>query len=140
MSAADPIEALVALLRADAPLAELVVGRVYGGEIPRAAVAAMPQRCVLLDPAGGGFIGQAFQDYSDIRVDVHCYGETRRDAWHVHLACRDALKQMRSQTIAGVRLLWARSAGGGVLAREPDTEWATAVSSWQVLAGETLVA
>lgn len=134
----DPLWALVKMLRDDSLVGELGAN-VYAGEIPRAAIEEMPKRTILLNPAGGGLIGRAFQEYGDIRVDAHCYGQTRRDAWIVHLAVHTALKQMRSQTISGVRLFWARVSSGGVVTREPDTEWPVCLSSWQVAVGETLV-
>lgn len=143
----DPLWALVKMLRDDATISELGA-QVFAGEIPRIEVGGdpargiqpMPKRVVLLNAAGGGLIGRAFQEYGDVRVDVHCYGQTRRDAWIVHLAVRTALKQMRSQTISGVRLMWARAAGGGIVTREPDTEWPITLSSWQMLVGETVAA
>lgn len=135
----DPLWALVKLLRADETIGELDA-HVFAGEIPRTEIELMPRRTVLLNPAGGGLLGRGFQEYGDIRVDVHCYGETRRDAWVVHLAVRTALKQMRSQTISGVRLMWARSSSGGTITREPATEYPVCLSAYQVLVAEVAVA
>lgn len=136
---AEPIAALVAFLKDDPDSAALTAGRIYGGELPREQVPDMPRAAVVLRPAGGGSIGRAYQDYGDRRIDVDCFGDSPKAAWGLHLAVHDALKHLRRAVHAGVLLHWARESAGGVLARDPDTDWPIAASSWQVLAAEVEV-
>jgi hypothetical protein len=133
---ADPIEALVTWLKADADTAALVGTRVFGGELPTAQNASMPRRCVVIQPAGGGIMGNAYQDYGDFRVDVDCYGETPYEAWRTYLAVAGALKHLNRELSEGVLLHWARASGKGVSGRDPDTDWPITFASFQVLAAE----
>ena len=132
----DPIGALVAWLRAAVPLGELVEGRVYGGELPREQVGAMPRPAVVLRPAGGGLFGRAYQEVGDVRVDVDCYGSVPLEAWQVYLAAYEALKHLRREVVVGVLLHCATPSSKGVLARDPDTNWPVCLSSYQLLAAE----
>ncbi|MEQ8834274.1 MAG: DUF3168 domain-containing protein [Miltoncostaeaceae bacterium] len=132
----EPIAALVALLQTDPPTAALTSGRVYGGELPREEVPQMPRAAVVLRPAGGGLLGRAYQAWGDVRVDVDCFGATPKAAWDLHRAVRTAMKAMRREVHDGTLIHWARLSADAVLARDPDTDWPTAPSSWQVLAAD----
>lgn len=133
--AADPIAALVAYLKA-VPVAG---GRVYGGELPRAQNASMPRAAVVLKGAGGGVLGQGYQNYGDLRVDADCYGESPLAGWQLYLEVYALLKHLRREVAAGVLLHWAKSSSRGISARDPETDWPLTVSSWQVLASEVEV-
>lgn len=111
--------------------------RIYGGEILRADIDEMPRGAVVLSPAGGGLIGNAYQDYGDVRVDVDCYGATPYEAYTLYLAVYASLKHLR-RSIAGDQVLlhWARASSKGTEARDPETDWPVVTSSWQVLAAE----
>lgn len=134
---ADPIAAIVAFLKADDAVAALASSRVFGGELPTRETKNMPRAAVVVKPAGGGLLGMVDQDYGDQRVDVDCYAQTAHDAWSLHLAVYAALKHMRRGVHAGTLLHWAKPSSRGTLARDPDTDWPDAISSWQVLAGES---
>lgn len=121
-------------------MAALVSTRVYGGELPKGDVALMPRATVVVKRAGGGVIGTAYQDYSDVRVDVIGYGANLLQADQVFLTVHDALKHMRSAVYASTLLHWARLSAGAFTGRDPDTDWATCLSSWQVLASEVAAA
>lgn len=133
---ADPVAAVVAFLKSDPLLDSLHGGRVFGGELPAHEAKQMPRAVVVVQPAGGGLLGTADQDYGDTRLDVDCYAATAHEAWLLHLAVSRELKHVRRSVLAGTLLHWARPASGGTLARDPDTDWPIAVSSWQVLAAD----
>lgn len=138
MSAApSSIVALMEHLKSDTAVAEIVGERVFGGEIPEDEVADMPEATVLIKRAGGlDVIGQGYQDYGDIRVDVLCYEATPFLAEALYLAVFPAMKHLRRTTYGDCVLHWARHAGGAIPLRDPDTDWPILFSSWQVLAGE----
>lgn len=131
----DPIAAVVAVLNADADVAALVAGRVFGGELPREQVESMPRAAVVVSPAGGPG-GRGYQDFAKVRVDVDCYGATPRDAWLLHLAVRTALKHLRRTVAKGVLLHSADVSADGASGRDPETDWAVTVSSYLVSVAE----
>jgi len=133
----DPIAAIRTVLLADTATAALVSTRIYGGEVPAAVEAAMPQGSIVLSPAGGlPNPGGGFQQYGNTRLDVCCYGATLNQAWQIYLAVYTALKQMRSQHASNVLLHSVTVVSKGVLARDPVTQWPTALSTFNVLASE----
>lgn len=133
----DPVAAVVAALKADADVADLAGGRVFGGELPAREAKSMPRAAVVLKPAGGGLLGAATADYGDQRLDVDCYAATPLSAWELYLAVYTALKALRRSVHAETLVHWAKPSTKGTLARDPDTDWPITVSSWQVLAGES---
>jgi hypothetical protein len=143
MAEPNHVNALVAFLRADADVAARVSARVFGPDgVPKSQNTSMPQPAIVVSAAGGlGAIGAAYQDYSDKRVDIACYGRTQAESYSLFLAVRQALKDMQRIIVsdqAGQRavLHWARIAADGVTARDPVTEWPMTLSSWQVLTSE----
>jgi hypothetical protein len=140
-AAVDPIRAVRAFLLADDDIADLVDTRIFGAAVPEELEDGMPQACIVLNPAGGGLIGRAYQNYGDTRIDVYCYGATLHEAHEVYLAVYGALKHLRREQVFvdlsdSVLLHWARASSKGVLATDPMTQWPTCLSSWQVLAAE----
>jgi hypothetical protein len=133
---ADPIDGLVAFLKLDSEVASLSGGRVFGGELPGRESKSMPRPAVVLKPAGGGLLGTGTLAAGDVRVDVDCYGKQPHEAWRLYLAVGEALKNLRRGVHGGTLLMWARPSSRGTLARDPDTDWPVAVSTYQVLAGE----
>lgn len=140
MSVPDPIGALVAFLKADADVAGEVGTRVFGGELPRGETASMPRKAIVLTPSGGGFIGSGYQEYGDIRVDLHCYGETPKEANDVWRAVHPALKQLRRALQGPCLLHWARPAGGPLTLRDPDADWPFTLATYQILVAEVAAA
>lgn len=138
---ADLLAALVIYLKADAGLTGFINGEVFGGELPREENVDMPQRCVVLNLAGGGMLGRAYQDYGDRRVDTFCYGRTLHEAEQVHMKVRAALKQLtRAKVVTpsgNVLIHWARLSSDGATGRDPETTWPLSLASYQVLAGDT---
>ncbi len=133
----SPIAALVEHLKADTTVADDVGTRVFGSEIPEDERSSMPEATVVVKRAGGlDVIGQGFQEYGDIRVDVLCYAATPFLADELALAVQPALKQLRRTVYEDCVLHWARASGGALPLRDPDTDWPIVVSSWQVLVGE----
>lgn len=137
MAPPDPTAALVAFIKADSDVKELVSERVFAGELPRTETDEMPRQAVLIQPAGGGVMhGNAYQQYGDQRFDVRCYGTTPLDSWSLYLAVYGALKELRRAVHEEVLLHWARTAAKGATGRDPDTDWPLTISSWQVLVAE----
>lgn len=100
----------------------------------------MPRYAVVLKEAGGGLIGQAYQDYGDVRLDITCYGATPYQASRLSSAVYSALKHLEREVVSGVLLHWARPSSKSTGARDPDTDWPVSVSSWQVLSAEITAA
>lgn len=143
MAVPDPVAALIAFLRADSNVAALVGTRVFAPELPRNQTGNMPQACIVIRPAGGGFLGQAYEDYGDVRFDIDCYASDDRNphsGWTLYLAVYEALKHMRRSVQADVLLHWAKSSSKGITLRDPDTDWAYTASSWQVFVSEVAAA
>lgn len=136
----DPVDAIVALLRADPALAGLIGGRVFNTELPESETGAMPRGAIVVAPSGGGLIGRAYQQYGDVRLDVRCYGETPKAARDVWRSVQPALKGLRREVRLGCLMHWARQGGGPLSGRDPDTDWPSIWSSWQVLVAEVAVA
>jgi hypothetical protein len=132
----DPLAALVSFLRADEAIAERLGSRVFAGELPREENDQMPRMAIVLNPAGGGLIGNGYQAYGDKRIDVDCYGQTKRESWLLYLDLHAALKGLRRAVHEEVLLHWARLSSGGRALRDPRTDWPLTISSWQILASE----
>lgn len=144
MADVDPINAVVAFLRAQPDVAALVGSRVEAEELPDEQSAHMPRAAIVVSLAGGGLLGRGYQEYGDVRVDIDCYGVTQRAARTLYLAVRPALKHLRREVVADsadtrVLLHWARLSAGGTTARDPRTDWPVCISSWQIFASEVAI-
>lgn len=142
MADVDPLPALRAVLLADADVLALVDAtgrRIYNGGIPEEAEPAMPQACVVLNPAGGP-PDASTQHHGRFRVDTHCYGATRAEAWALHLAVRPVLKQLDRQTVNGVLLHSVTITSGGALGTRPDTHWPVCYATYMVRAADVAAA
>lgn len=143
MTAVDPINAVVAFLRADSAVSARVGARVFSEELPESENESMPRQAVVVSSAGGGLMGKT-NNFGDRRVDVACYGATLAQSRQLYnLAVRDALKnKLERKVIAdsastSVLIHWAKISADGVTAKDPGTGWPMTLSSWQVLAAET---
>lgn len=140
---ANHIKGLVAFLRADVGVAAFAGSRVFGPDgVPTAQNASMPQAAIVVSAAGGmGAIGNAYQRYSDKRVDVACFGRTQTASLDLHLVVFRALKDLRRATVnvtASEQMVihWARISSDGTTGIDPQNEWPMTLSSWQVLVSE----
>ena len=119
----DPLAAIVALLRDDPALAELVGGRIYGATRPNAGEDAHPGPALVLTPTGGP--PSTGLPLADVEIEARCWGGLGHGAparalaiWRaLHAACNVA-----DRNAAGSRLLWAVEAGGPALLFDPDTQ------------------
>jgi hypothetical protein len=136
---ADPIAAVVAMLKADAGVIAAASTRVYGGELPRAQSDDQPRKALVVKAVGGGSLDPGYQRWGDHRLDVIAYGETPHEAYELWRTAHAPLKDLARSKHAGTVLFWARPAGGPVAMRDADTDWPIVVSSWQVLASEVPV-
>lgn len=142
MAIPDPVAALRSFLLADADVAALAGTRIFGSELPRSEVQAMPRKAALIRKAGAGAsVGNASRvRFSAPRMDIFCYGETPYEAARLDLAVYEALKQMEPNVQGTCRLHDAVLAGGPIDLREEDTSWALVFRSYQVATAEQAVA
>lgn len=134
MAEADPISAIITVLRDDAGVTAITSGKV-GWEIEAADRANM-QAIVVVKP-GGGPGDNSYQQFGRQRVDTLCYGAIGKEAWQVYLAVRDALKQLKPCTIDGVSIKTVTITAVGNLGVDPETQWPVCLASFNVLAAET---
>ena len=138
MAIPNPIAGLVTMLKADADVTTQVGTKVFGAELPPDETVNMPQKCIVVSPAGG--LGQ--QDYMKLmrlRVDIKAYGTTPATAWDVFLAARNALRQITGKVHSTVLIHDVTVGSGPVQLRDNDLEWPLVVSSYNVLVSETAV-
>lgn len=136
----DVIAALVAFLKDDPGINIVTAGRISGGELPPSVTNLMPTKTIVVKDAGGlESIGQAYQEYGDKRYDIICYGTTPKTAKDVYRNVYPAMKNLRREVHLQTLLHWAKQAGGPMPLRDPDTDWPSTFSSWQVLAAEVTV-
>lgn len=141
MSETDPVLGIITKLKANASIAGMVAARVFGDELPGSETASMPRKCIVVEPAGGSqSFGRAYQDYSDGRFDIRCYGETPYQAGVLARAVHTAMKHLDREVHAGVLLHWAIRSGGPLSLRDPDANWPFRFESYQVLASEKEIA
>lgn len=136
MTAADPVGALVALLKADAGVSALTT-RVFGQELPAAEVGSMPRLAVVIAASGGAALtAGSYAEHEAQRVDVFCYGATLFQAEGLRRAVHAALKQIRRNGDHGALIHWAQPAGGFATRRDPDADWPMSFSSFQLFYAE----
>lgn len=133
----DAVTAIRDFLKADSGVAAIASTRVFGSDLPRVEADSMPRAAIVVRPSGGGVMGVTGTGWSDHRVDIDCFGDTPYNAWLLHKAARAALRNMKSQVVGITLVKWAKSSSEGTLARDPVTDWPTAMSSWQVLISES---
>lgn len=141
------VGAIIAYLSADATVAALVSGRIWGDEMPPSEAVSMPRKCVIINTVGQGGYGR--ESRSEIAVDmrmkdVRCYGETPYEARRIYDAVNLALKRLRRHLVtppAGlgqVLLYSAVKVAGPTSRREPDTEWPIAFGTYNFTVADTV--
>jgi len=131
---ADPVGALVAILRADTIIAAALDARVFGGELPADETAHMPRRAIVLRASGGtSLMGGSFVETDTVRIDLFAYGATPKEAGDLAMSAALVLRRVRRQVAAGTLIHWINNAGGYSSSREPVTEWPRSMQSFQVL-------
>jgi len=136
----NPITALVAFLKDDAEVTTQAGTKVFGAELPPDEAVNMPQKCIVIQAAGGPVgPGRSRIRYNVIRIDVKGYGTTPETAWDVYQAAYDALKQL-VPTKQGPALLYDASVAGGPLQlRDANLEWPMVLGSFDVSVSEVAV-
>ena len=133
---ADVIGAMVALLKAQSAVSNLVVDRVFGIELPDEEAASMPRKAIVIRPAGGVSPVGGYVKHTAARFDFICWGETPFEADRLSRAVFNTLKAARRQTVSveGVPVLihWIEDAGGRLAIRDSDTNWPAATQAFQI--------
>lgn len=130
----DIVAALVAVLTADPATAEMAGGHVYGVELPKAAVEAMPLNALVVQPSGGTpLTAESDAALETQRVDILAYAATPALANELRRRAIAALKKVKRKTFAGVLIHWVNSAGGFSSAREREGLWPQSFQSLQTL-------
>lgn len=135
---ADVVAALVALLKAQAPVAALVGQDIFGGELPPKMTARMPARAIVLAHSGGtSLTAGSFAEFDTVRVDLFAHGETPSQAVELLLAGSLALRRARRgvwpRTGSGMLIHWVSPAGGPMPARDSALAWPRAFQPFQVM-------
>jgi hypothetical protein len=130
---ADPIAALMALLKADAATAAIAGARVFGGELPEDEAAFMPREAIVVAMSGGvSMTAGSFVEHDTQRIDLFAYGATPREAEQLAATAALALRRARRAVWADTLIHWIQPAGGAAAARDPDAAWPRAFQSFQV--------
>lgn len=129
----DLIGAVVQLLGADADVAAIAGGRVFGGELPAAEAAHMPRGALVVKLSGGtSLTADSYVEADTQRIDLVAYGATPREADRLLELAAKVLRQVRRTVAAGVLIHWAKSAGGHLPGRDRDAAWPFAWHPFQV--------
>lgn len=125
---ANPVTATRAILKASALVAEACGGTavVHGSEIPDARASAMPERCMVVQSAGGrGLVGSRDNvPISSKRLDIVCYGRTRVEADSLAFVAEHVLKRWVSRRASNRAYVHGYEiVAGPVPFEHPDTGW-----------------
>lgn len=132
---ADNIEATLAVLGQSDVVVAAMGGtwRGAGGEVPKGWVKSMPQRGVVVAPAGSGGGRPGSNDRVPVkvkRIDVRCYGRTPSEAHLLGLAVEHALQEWQSGVVDGVLVHWFNHVSGPLPYRTEEGDWPVAATSF----------
>lgn len=131
---ADIVTAITEVLKADAGIAALVGGHVYGGELPPDLAAAMPRNAIVVQPSGGVAFAPASTAHVEAqRLDLVCYGATPFEAAELRRVANRVMLGTRRRVVAAVLIHWVQWAGGYLTGRDRDGKWPYAFQSYQTL-------
>lgn len=134
----DVMAALIGYLAAQTAITALVPSsRIFGGEIPKTQVAAMPQKAIVLRLAPGAPNGPGDRDMTDLSttgIDVFAYGENFTEASKVRRAVYDAMKAVLRLKTSSTLLHYAHRRSGPMQMKDPDGDWPVVIEAWLVMA------
>ena len=137
---ADLVAALVALFRDDTEISALAGDRVFGNELPRSAIAKMPQAAIVIVPSGGISIsGDTFAEHDSQRFDIRSYGSTQFEADSLRREIYRLLRRLPRTISEGVLIHSCSTAGGYTSLRDSDGDWPVFMQSFQILYGLELI-
>ena len=134
----DALIALQAHLLTIEAITDLVVARIWGGEIPEKQIRDMPRACIVLRYTGGLVTFRTLRAHEP-RVDILSYGDGYLQASQVDGAVADALIAIRRVDISDT-LIHSVAFGGPSYMKERETGWRYVHRSAIVKAGETTTA
>lgn len=130
---ADPVAALVAILKAEGAQPAGLNARVFGGELPADEAGLMPRRAIVIRASGGASLtGGSYAEHDTMRADLFAYGPTPFSAAELAGWAALVLRRVERQVAATTLVHWVKSAGGYSSGREPVTDWPRTFQSFQV--------
>lgn len=134
----DYIAGIIALMKDNGDIKDLVGTDVYGMELPRAEVNNMAQKLIVVSSVGGDPVYHHMKLTWNI-VEVRCYGETYYEAWRLHNAAHAFFKGLNRVTYDTLLLHTAIPVNGPITLQDPKFEWPVVLSTWRLLAAEAAV-
>ena len=135
----DVVNALRVHLLTISAITDLTSTRIFGGELPKDQIKAMPRKVIVLRYAGGPEVFRTHREQQP-RLDIFCYGEDYFEAGRVDGVVADALIAIRRLDVNDTLIHSVGYAGGPRQLKEPDAEWRYVLRSATVRAGETTTA
>jgi len=117
----DVHAAFRSLLRSE-PIIAGLTDRIYVGEIPREEVEKLPDKVILLVPAGG-LIHNRLLPLLDPRIDVWSLGKTYHEASTLDRAVCEVLRHLIRRVVDSVLIHSIGWSGGPFMVRDDLTGW-----------------
>lgn len=134
--AADPIVALMEIVKRCDGFSALTGGRVFGAELPEAEQSSMPRACVVVSAVGLGSAPPGAADYRNIlwtRLDVRAYGANMQTAGTLSATLDRGIYAWDRETVAGIVVWGAKRVAGPVQYRAAPGDWPVVVRTYDVL-------
>jgi hypothetical protein len=129
----DVLVALINILRNDKTVNGYVSNRIYGEEVAREVVPDMPEKVVVIESMGGIERVTATTTV-DVKYDVSCYGETKREARLLSGAVIDAFNNVIRASSYNSLIHSIAVSGGPMAYVDTDTQWPSMIISITVKA------
>lgn len=145
MPAGDPTDAIsatIAALKDSAAVTALVGTRVFGAELPAAETVPMARESIVVAIAGTPSTSPGTSDWikwSRRRVDVRCYGPSFARAMLVAVTAEAQLKGWTRKAVGGILIDVFTHTAGPIQFRDPDLDWPTVITTWNVLHADALI-
>lgn len=134
----DLLSGIVALMRADVNISDMVGTKVYGMELPRREINSMPQKLIIVSTIGGWPQYGHMQLNRNI-VEVRCFGEDYKAAWEVYTATHLFFKNLNRQVYDTLLVHAATPVNGPISLQDPRFEWPNMLTTWRLLVAEAPV-
>lgn len=131
----DILNAVQDYLLLDEGIADLVVDRVYAGELGEAENNQQPRKAIVVRLEGGDDkIGRA--PISRQTIVIYAYADNYYEAGKVDRAVFDALDKLKRKTIGSVFLHCALMSSGSDMTKDNDTGWVAVIRNGTLIADD----